>query len=191
MRALSAREVQEVVGCSAALALRYTPLLNPALVEFAIDTRDRHIAFLAQVGHETESFRYMEEIWGPTDQQKKYEPPNPLALRLGNTEPGDGKRFKGHGPIQITGRTNHVLCGRALGFDGAVNPRTILDDANLFRSAAWYWTTFRNLNPLADLATIEAFRDITRKINGGQNGAPDREARRAMASLVLRVEMYA
>src|SRR6185503_18517769 len=77
------------------------PFLRAAMTEFAIEVPARAAAFLAQLAHESGQFRFMEEIWGPTAAQRRYEPPSTLATDLGNTEPGDGKRFKGRGPIQI------------------------------------------------------------------------------------------
>lgn len=60
-----------------------------------INTPLRIAAFLAQMGHESGEFRYMEELWGPTEQQKKYDPPSALAAKLGNVYPGDGFAYKG------------------------------------------------------------------------------------------------
>lgn len=69
----------------------YLPLLQQAMEEFGINTALREAAFLAQVAHESAEFRFMEEIWGPTKAQKGYEG----RKDLGNTQPGDGFRFKG------------------------------------------------------------------------------------------------
>src|SRR5687767_16020907 len=93
------------------------PFLSSAMTEFAIQTPARAAAFLAQVAHESGQFRFMEEIWGPTAAQRRYEPPGTLADTLGNTEAGDGRRFKGRGPIQITGRANYERFGKLLGID--------------------------------------------------------------------------
>src|SRR4051812_14119179 len=93
------------------------PHLTAALDEAGINTKLRLAAFLAQVAHESGEFRFMEEIWGPTQAQLRYEPPSSLATKLGNTQKGDGYKFKGRGPIQLTGRENYRKCGKALGVD--------------------------------------------------------------------------
>ena len=92
----------------------FLPALNQTMQAYTISNRLRAAAFLGQIAHESGEFRFMEELWGPTTQQKRYEPPSDLATRLGNTQPGDGKRYKGRGPIQITGRNNYAACGAAL-----------------------------------------------------------------------------
>jgi len=162
------------------------PFLQTAMTEFAIATAARAAAFLAQLAHESGQLRYMEEIWGPTDAQKRYEPPSTLAAKLGNTEPGDGKRFKGRGPIQITGRANYRRFGDLLGIDLVSDPPRAAVPDLAFRIAGLFWAT-NGLNELADYASTDAFREITRRINGGLNGLADRERFYAVARAVLGV----
>ena len=112
---------------------------------------------------------------GPTPAQERYEPPSSLATRLGNTESGDGKRFKGRGPIQITGRANYRRYGTLLGIDLLASPaRAAVSDTG-FRIAGLFWRE-NGLNELADPATDEAFRTITKRINGGLNGLAERRS---------------
>jgi predicted chitinase len=148
----------------------YVPHLQSAMKEFEIVSPLREAAFLAQIAHESGEFRWMEEIWGPTATQKRYEPPTELAAQLGNTELGDGKRFKGRGPIQITGRDNYRRFGDLLGLDLVSNPEAAAAPEVGFRIAGLYWKR-RGLNELADVGDFEK---ITRRINGGLNGQSDR-----------------
>ena len=141
----------------------YLPFLNEAMREFEIANYLRASAFLAQLAHESAELRYFEEIASG----KAYEG----RKDLGNTQPGDGVKYKGHGPIQITGRANHAACGKALGLDLIDDPTLITQPPNAFRSAGWFWDT-RGLNALADQ---RLFKAITKKINGGFNGLADRQ----------------
>jgi predicted chitinase len=150
------------------------PFLASAIAENAIDSPARTAAFLAQLAHESGQFRFMEEIWGPTPAQRRYEPVNTLASNLGNTEPGDGFRFKGRGPIQITGRANYKRFGGLLGLDLVGDPQRAAQPDVAFRVAGLFWSK-KGLNELADQATPDAFREITRRINGGFNGLEDRQ----------------
>lgn len=164
----------------------YLPFLTAAMREFAVDTPARAAAFLAQLAHESGQLRFMEEIWGPTDAQRRYEPVSTLATRLGNSEPGDGRRFKGRGPIQLTGRANYRTFGNLLGVDLLDDPARAALPEVAFRIAGLYWSKNR-LNALADVATAAAFRDITKRINGGINGLADRQAFYETARRVLHV----
>ena len=164
-------------------ALDYINPLIAAMAEFSVNSPAREAAFLAQVGHESCQLRWMEEIWGPSAAQLRYEPPGRLADRLGNTEKGDGYRYKGRGPIQLTGRAEYREAGTALGLDLEGSPESAADPSVAFRIAAWYWSK-HSLNGLVDSGD---FREITRRINGGYNGEADREALWAVAKKVLGV----
>ena len=151
-------------------ANKYIAHLVEAMDEFEINTPLRAAAFLAQILHESGAFRWMEEIWGPTAAQRRYEPPGKKARDLGNTQPGDGHRFKGRGPIQLTGRANYARYGRELGVDLINNPPLAATPEVAFRIAGLYWRK----NGLNELADKQWFKTITKRINGGFNGLADR-----------------
>ena len=164
----------------------FVPFLNGALTEFGIQSPARLAAFLAQLAHESGELRFMQELWGPTPAQVRYEPQSTLATRLGNTEAGDGKRFKGRGPIQITGRDNYRRYGDLLGVDLVFSPAEAALPELAFRIAGLFWKK-NGLNQLADEATAAAFKEITRRINGGFNGLVERERFYAVAKETLGV----
>lgn len=87
---------------------------------------------------------------------------------LGNSEPGDGWRYRGRGLIQLTGRSNY----RRTAPEFEINPDLALTPAGSVRAAVDFWRT-RGLNPPADRDDIEA---VTRAINGGVNGLAERVA---------------
>ena len=159
----------------------YLPHLDAAMTAYAIDTPLRTAAFVAQLAHESGEFRWMEEIWGPTAGQLRYEPPGTLAAKLGNTQAGDGKRFKGRGPIQITGRFNYATFGGLLGLDLVGNPALAATPEVAFTTAGLYWQR----NGLNELADARDFVTITRRINGGTNGLADRQMYYERAKAVL------
>lgn len=129
--------------------------LNAAMAEYEIKSPKQVAAFLAQIALESGECRFVEEIASGHDYEGK--------LDLGNTEPGDGVRYKGRGLIQLTGRANYQRCGKALGLDLLDNPKLLADPVHACRSAAWFWSS-RGLNELADK---DSFGAITRVINGG------------------------
>jgi putative chitinase len=144
--------------------------------------------YLAQLCHESGAFRYDREVWGPTKAQLGYEG----RKDLGNTQPGDGKKFMGRTGIQNTGRGNATRfrdwC-RDQGFappDFAENPDAMNTDPWEGLSPIWYWTvgnpTGKSLNRLADKNDIEM---ITRRVNGGLNGYADRLAWFTKCALVI------
>lgn len=152
--------------------------LGEAMAEFGIDTPARQAAFIAQIGHESGSLRYVEEIASGDAYEGRRD--------LGNTQPGDGRRYKGRGLIQITGRTNYAACSAALLGDESIlldEPERLSETVLAARSAAWFWKS-RSLNDLADRGDFKA---ITRRINGGLNGYDERLALYDRAMDVLEV----
>ncbi|CAF1132808.1 unnamed protein product [Adineta ricciae] len=144
----------------------YLEYINSAMTEGQINTCARQAAFLAQVAHESGELVYMEELASG----EKYE----SRRDLGNTQPGDGKKYKGRGPLQLTGRANYRAAGLALGLNLEEDPEQVATPSVGFRTSVWFWTTHK-LNYLADQNTLPAFRKITKRINGGKNGQADRE----------------
>lgn len=92
-----------------------------ACERYHINTPARLAAFLAQIGHESGKLAWTRELWGPTGPQSRYDG----REDLGNTEPGDGYRFRGRGLIQITGRDNYRTASDALGHDFIADPDTL------------------------------------------------------------------
>ncbi|MBE9014190.1 glycoside hydrolase family 19 protein [Pseudanabaenaceae cyanobacterium LEGE 13415] len=157
---------------------RVTSLLPHLLLTmgmYEINTPMRQAHFLAQLIHESGSFNYLEEI----------DPGDYLEGRtdLGNTQPGDGRRFKGRGLIQITGRSNYQACGEALGVDLIEAPTRLAEYDLACFSAGWFWCK-NEINPHADRDNVER---VTRIINGGLNGFDDRKYYLAAARDILNV----
>ena len=172
----------------------FLPALNAAMAEFDINTPARQASFLAQLAHESGQLVYVRELWGPTPSQLRYErdftaawPPkartdrNQLPFDLGNSQAGDGSRYRGRGLIQVTGRTNYAACGKALGLDLLAKPELLEQTVNACRSAGWFWQS-RGLNALADAGDQVA---VTKRINGGTNGLAERLAYFKVAQRVL------
>ena len=159
----------------------FVPVLNAAMVHYQIIGPKRVAAFIAQIGHESGQFRYVREL-GSDQYLSKYDTGS-LAKRLGNTSEadGDGQKYRGRGLIQITGRANYKTCGEALALDLLKQPELLEKPQHACMSAAWFWAT-KGLNTLADAGQ---FDKITQRINGGQNGAADRQALYARALKVL------
>lgn len=143
--------------------------------KFGLDRPHREAQYLAQLMHESGAFKYDKEIWGPTPAQERYD----TRTDLGNTKAkdGDGKKYMGRGPTQITGKGNYEefrnWCRKYIDADApdfVKNPELVNTDPWEGLTAIWYWST-RNLNRYADTGDIET---ITKKINGGMNGFDDR-----------------
>lgn len=156
----------------------YLPHLNAAMAEFGITNQLRAAAFLAQLAHESAELRYMQEIADGSAYEGRRD--------LGNIKPGDGKRYKGRGPIQLTGRANYHKTGAALGLPLETQPEIATRPEIAFRIAGYYWRS-HGLNELADL---RQFKAITKRINGGLNGLSDRVSYYERALLAVPVDFH-
>ena len=167
--------------------------LNDTFAKYGIDTPARQAAFIGQCGHESNSFKVLEEnlhysvkglmaTWPSrfpdiATAEKYANNPELIANKvyggradLGNTEDGDGWRFHGKGLIQLTGRSNVTVCGDVLGQPFAEHPELLLEPEWACMSAGWFWNK-KNLNALAD---TEDWTTMTKRINGGVIGLDDR-----------------
>jgi len=141
---------------------KYFIPLNQALREFSINTSLRIAHFFAQIAHESGNLRYSQEIASGAAYEGRKD--------LGNIQAGDGKRFKGRGLIQLTGRANYYSYGNVLGLNLVAQPDLAASPYISARIAGLYWQS-NGLNELADRRDIHK---ITRRINGGYNGLSDR-----------------
>jgi len=160
------------------------PVYGPALIEAMaaahINTPLREAHFIAQIGHETNNLLWTEELASGA----KYEG----RRDLGNVHPGDGPRFKGRGFLQLTGRANYVAYGQSIGRDLEADPAAVSREPALCVGVAtWFWTK-HGLNALADEDDLVG---ITRRINGGTNGLPERKARLEVALTAVPHEVEA
>ncbi|MGU2444456.1 glycoside hydrolase family 19 protein [Burkholderia cenocepacia] len=159
---------------------RATPWADPlsaAMALYAIDSPVRQAAFLSECGHECGRFLWLREIWGPTAAQRAYEPTSTKAAELGNTQPGDGFRYRGGGLLQITGRYNYRVMGQKIGIDLEGNPDLITQPSTAAHASAQFWAD----HALSAFADAGDFLSISRAINLGNprsaatpNGMDDR-----------------
>lgn len=176
-------------------------VIAATLEEFGIDNRLRAAHFLAQVTHECGGFTVVEEnldysarrlraVWPgrfPTIASATPFAGNPRALgdkvyggRLGNG-PNEGYAYRGRGLIQLTGKDNYRQYGGDIGVDIVADPDRATEPVTALRLAGAYWRR-RSVNPAADLDDVVG---VTKKINGGTVGLPDRRARLARVKTEL------
>lgn len=170
---ITGTQLQSIMPFAKARIPAFIEPLNAAMHEFHINSPIRQAAFIAQIAHESGELRYVEEIASGSAYEGRKD--------LGNTQPGDGMKYKGRGLIQITGRNNYLECGKALGVDLVTQPELLETNDLACRSAAWFWAS-HGLNDLADKGDFER---ITKRINGGYNGLKERQAYYAKALLFL------
>ena len=130
-----------------AKAQEILPGLEQTCRRFDILSKKRVAAFLGQIGMESGAFRYTEENASGDTYEGRGE--------LGNTQPGDGRRFKGRGYIQLTGRANYRKAGQALGLDLENSPLQAAQQPAAWLVSGWYWrhgSARGDLNQFADVA---------------------------------------
>ena len=143
---------------------------NEAMIVADVTTFLRAVLWCAQIGHESGGLQYMEEIADGSAYEGRRD--------LGNTQPGDGRRYKGRGPIQLTGRDNYRRFSQWAAGRGLVgspthfedNPQAVSEPRWGFMAAAFFWST-NNINRFADGREVT---NSTHVINGGENGLQDR-----------------
>lgn len=170
------------------------PALTAAMADAGITDPNEQAAFMGQMHHESGGFTQLEEslyytperlqqVWPsrfPDEASTEGFARNPEALgnhvyggRMGNTEPGDGYRYRGRGFTQLTGKDNYTAASESLGIDLVNNPDMAADPEVAAKVATWYW---QNREGLSEAAQSGDTREVTRLINGGDNGLADREA---------------
>ena len=182
--------------------------LNKALPKYGITTPERIAGFTSQCAHESQDFCALSEnlsyrqetllkvfprYFGPGKRNAAEYARNPEKIanyvymdefrtsKLGNTQPGDGWRFRGRGLKQLTGRDNYTRFAKDYDMTAEQAAEWLETKEGALASALWFWNT-NNLNPIADTGNVAA---LTKKINGGDIGLADRQARytKAMAAL--------
>jgi putative chitinase len=217
MVTLTAELLRDTTQCSLSIARVWVPHVNEALYLFGIDAPARAAAFLAQVSHESgqlsrvrESLHYSTAarlcaVWPsrfPTIESALPFAGQPEALgdkvyggRMGNTQPGDGLRYCGRGPIQVTGRAGYVAARDGLrslrfGLAGVPDFEAVPHELESPRWGALSAGLFWHANGLSALADAGRFDDITCRINGVRkiadaNGAEDRRKLHKLARRAL------
>ncbi|MCR9239674.1 MAG: peptidoglycan-binding protein [Alphaproteobacteria bacterium] len=167
---LTSDQIRKVVGKSASQKIidNVIESMDTYAAEFGLDRPERAVHFLAQIAHESAHFRTTTEYaTGAAYEGRK---------DLGNVFKGDGRKFRGRGLIQLTGRSNTKTFTRWMRErdpgcpDFEANPEKLAEFPWAFLASVYYWSS-RNLNRYADTNNIEL---ITRRINGGLNGYADR-----------------
>ncbi len=138
--------------------------MNRCLERFDIITPQRIRHFLSQTAHESGGGRYKKELATGWNYEGRSD--------LGNTEPGDGPRFKGAGYIQLTGRFNYAAFAEYTGDPAVMEGVDYVANTYPFTSAGFWWKS-NSMNSFCDSGA--SVRDVTIRVNGGTNGLSDRE----------------
>lgn len=206
---MTQEQFQQATGISAELAARWFPHIEATFKEFGITSVIEQAMFIAQVGHESggftasvESFNYgvagLKATFGHRlsaeqcsmlgrQPGEKMVPANRQAAianlvysgRMGNKAAGDGWKYRGRGPMQITGLDNYRACSAVLKVDLVLIPELLEQDSYAMRSAGWFWSANKCGRYGADV------EKVTKIINGGLNGLDDRAARYKRARKAL------
>ena len=179
------------------------------LPKYGITTERRVAHFLSQCAHESGGFKRLEEnlnysakalraVFGryfgaapKRDADEYHRQPEMIAnyvymdefrkYKMGNTQEGDGWRFRGRGLKQLTGRENYTRFGKSVDMTAEEAAEYVATPAGAIESACWFW----NANNLNDIADTDNVVKMTKKINGGNIGLEDRQKRYTHALKVL------
>lgn len=174
MITLTKSDIVAIMPTAAFRCERFLPYLNRFQDEFHVGDNSLVLAhYLAQIAHESCEMRYTCEIASG----EKYE----FRSDLGNTRPGDGKRFKGRGLIQLTGRKNYTDYKAYCGYDVVSNPKLLEQPFGAVRSSMWAFVRLGCVR----YAEADDVRAVTRRVNGGYNGLDSRMAYLKKAKRVL------
>jgi putative chitinase len=163
--------------------------------KYDIDTPERVASFIAQCGHESGGWRTFSEnlnysaksldavfgkyfVRGGRNAEEYARKPEKIAnvvyanrMDNGDTNSGDGYRYRGRGPIQLTGKANYASFASDMDVDVLSNPDQVAEDKTVaLMSAIWFWNK-NKLNQYADSGDIKT---MTKRINGGYIGLEDR-----------------
>jgi predicted chitinase/uncharacterized cupredoxin-like copper-binding protein len=138
--------------------------LNSCLQRFEINTVPRIRHFLSQTAHESGGLRWMEELASGSAYEGR--------RNLGNTSPGDGRKYKGAGVIQLTGRHNYQKFADFIKDQNVMQGHSYVAQVYPFNSAGFWWKN-NNMNALCDRGGT--VKEVTKKVNGGYNGLSDRQ----------------
>ncbi|GGB94502.1 LysM peptidoglycan-binding domain-containing protein [Staphylococcus nepalensis] len=139
--------------------------LNDCLEKYEINTKSRVMHFISQCSHESVAGTYREEIASGEAYEGRTD--------IGNTQPGDGPKFKGGGYLQMTGRANYTQFANSIGDQEIVNQGVSYVADNYPWTSAGFWWYTHGMNQLCD--TNPSVEQVTLKVNGGYNGLADRK----------------
>lgn len=177
MREVAPRFSGEIAERQHQIIAEVGEVLASVLGEYQINTRLRIAHFLGQTCHESAGFRTTEEFASGDAYEGRRD--------LGNVRPGDGRRYKGRGLLQLTGRANYRETGKVLGVDLEGNPELAGAPVFSLRIACEYWKS-RRINAACDRDDLIT---VTRLVNGGTNGIDDRRVRTSLAkAAIIRLE---
>lgn len=163
----------------------FFPILEKEMLAGGIDTKNEQAGFLAEIISEglmkpSENLNYTAEqlvkqwpsLYKTIEFANEYAH-NPQKIAnysygykgnpQGNDQPGDGWKYRGRGPIGITGKWLYGVCGKAIGIDLIVHPELLEEPLYGLKSAIWFWN-WKKLGPEADAGHIDR---VSRGVNLG------------------------
>jgi putative chitinase len=188
--------IEVAIGSLGAAARQYAYALEMAMIEGGIISPLEKAHFIAQVAHESGNFVHTEENlnysaqglrktfakYFKTDQEALVYGRKPMAIanrvyanRMGNGNEasGDGWKYRGRGPIQLTGKENYTKASKAIFGDIrlVINPDLVKNIDVGAKVAVWFW----NMKECCGPSRLDDCVAVTRRINGGTNGLEDRK----------------